>query len=932
MERYVLQVITLASLILPLFLPRRAVAHLPPSGIRLVATSPNSITLTCNAPTFSLLRSAEGMHIESAWPLRELPGQPPFPYTAVLVALPPDGEIETFLETAPGQEVPLSLPLAVTTEDEEPAPKAGSSSFFLEETAVMRGVRLGRVVCAPFSVERKTLRIIPQATLVLRWSKAEPAPNLEGNPFFSITRAVINPEHLAIKTGQTQVANTRSSVQALMHILEAGVYRLTYAQLAPLGFGGSQWEDVHLWQGEAEIALDLEEDGDGEFDPGEAFYFYAEPRPSRWEQGDVLRLTLEERAPARMGVRDAFPTGGAGNIWVESTWEGNLDYAPDRLTPNLPFGRDGDRWFWFHLQRPSLGEESVVVPFRLTSVAVSVPASLTLWLLGQTSLAPNPDHRVAVRLNGVPLGEVTWDGRQAITATLGIPLGILQNGDNSLRLDVMDLPGVTMDALWLDAFTVRYAYQSTAVGRLLFEGEPTPRQYAITFESVQGVRVYDVTEPLAPKRLQGWQTVGNQIRLGDLPNQGGRHYWVGNASGFLSPVRLWAPRDVWAYEAGVPPEGAKFLIITHPDLAEAALALKARRTGQGVSTVVANVEGVYDGWGEGRTDPQAIVRFVRYAYETWQPQPQYLLLMGDGSYDPRRYRANSPITFIPPYLLDVPPRFLETAADNRYACVDGDDALPDLAVGRLPAQSAAEAAAYVAKLNAYETAFSEGAWRWRAMFVADDPDTGGDFTAFSEANAARFSVSWEVQRLHCLGVAPDVSDCTPAEVNALRQALGSYWRQGMGLVEYTGHSSWHQWAVERFLHIEEVPGLTANGRWPIVASWTCFTSAFHRPEWVLDERLVMDPQAGAIATWGPASLGTEPAHRTLADGFHEALLGGPVSTLGEAADAGKLALFIKGPEFDLLDTYTLLGDPSLRPAFFLPAGESRYFLPLIRKR
>ncbi len=909
----------------------------PSQGIRLVALADDSITLSCAAPSVTFARVEGAVRIQSDWPLWQVPGEPLLPYMTALVALPPEGEITATLELSPSQSLPLPAPVAVLPQEEGVSRQSGEGApLRLDEVATMRGVRLGRIVCAPFRVEGDALLVTPQATLTLRWHKGDALPLSAGERPFAPLRQVLNPEHLALKRRSGPEPHTASAAngpEALLHIAQSGLYRLTYADLAPFGLGGGKWDDLHLWQGDEEIALDVQEDGDGYLEPAEACYFFAEPRPSRWEAGDVLRVTRDVRTPLRMGTRTAAPEGALGNVWLERTWEENVDYAPDRLTPALPLGRDGDRWFWAHLQRPSTsGEESATVSLSLYGVATSLPADLTLWLVGQTSLAPAPDHRVAVRLNGVSLGEITWDGRTAITQTLAISAGILQEGANTLRLDLVEWPGVAMDALWLDAFALRYALAGGAVGSALFEGEVAHHRYALPFDDVAGLRAYDVTSPRAPQKLAGWQVVGNSVRLGDPPIGGPRRYWVGNTSGILAPTRLWAPRDPWAFQPGGEPDGADLLIITHPDFAASLAPLRSAREAQGLRTAIVNVEGIYDRWGEGRMDPQAIVRFVRYAYEAWQPRPRYLLLVGDGSFDPRRYRADSPPTFIPPYLLDVPPRLLETAADNRYACVDGADALPDLAVGRLPVRSAAEASAYIAKLGAYAAASAEGAWRQRAALVADDPDTGGDFTAFSEANAARFSVSWEVQRLHCLGVAPDVSDCTPAEVNALRQALGSYWRQGMGLVEYTGHSSWHQWAVERFLHIEEVPGLTANGRWPIVASWTCFTSAFHRPEWVLDERLVMDPQAGAIATWGPASLGTEPAHRTLADGFHEALLGGPVSTLGEAADAGKLALFIKGPEFDLLDTYTLLGDPSLRPAFFLPAGESRYFLPLIRKR
>ena len=52
-------------------------------------------------------------------------------------------------------------------------------------------------------------------------------------------------------------------------------------------------------------------------------------------------------------------------------------------------------------------------------------------------------------------------------------------------------------------------------------------------------------------------------------------------------------------------------------------------------------------------------------------------------------------------------------------------------------------------------------------------------------------------------------------------------------------------------------------------------------------------------------------------------------TLGQAALAGKLNLYLTGNDLDLIDTYTILGDPALRIAL-LPS-EFRLFLPIIMR-
>jgi hypothetical protein len=59
----------------------------------------------------------------------------------------------------------------------------------------------------------------------------------------------------------------------------------------------------------------------------------------------------------------------------------------------------------------------------------------------------------------------------------------------------------------------------------------------------------------------------------------------------------------------------------------------------------------------------------------------------------------------------------EIGTDNWYADLDDDD-LPDLAIGRLPADNPQELARIVRKILAYETALDHGSWRQRINFVA----------------------------------------------------------------------------------------------------------------------------------------------------------------------------------------------------------------------
>jgi hypothetical protein len=134
-----------------------------------------------------------------------------------------------------------------------------------------------------------------------------------------------------------------------------------------------------------------------------------------------------------------------------------------------------------------------------------------------------------------------------------------------------------------------------------------------------------------------------------------------------------------------PANGADYLIITHQDFYTAVQPLANDRASRGLRVKMVKVQDVYDEFNFGLLDPQAIRDFLAYAYHNWQPPaPTFVLLVGDGTFDPLNYLGDLRPEFIPPYLADVDYWIGETAADNRYVSVSGDDFLPDMALGRLP--------------------------------------------------------------------------------------------------------------------------------------------------------------------------------------------------------------------------------------------------------
>lgn len=877
------------------------------------------------------------------------PGQPRVPQTAVLIAVPPGATprlvVESVTETAVTVPGPLALAprpgtMAYTAAGEPmgvglaPVPLDEAAAFSPEVVAltplgVMRGLHLARVMFTPLrpAGAAGAWRLAAQVRVTVHFDGAHPSPPATAatlaaaDPLLpALAAQVLNPEDArpVFSAPAPATAPQTAGAMAYVDVASSGLTRLTYEALAAAGVAvaGLNPAQVQLMRAGQPVPLEWQGDGDAAFEPGERFVFYAAPRFSRYAAHDSYALTTAPGGGLRLTTRSGSPAAlPAGVAWVDQTVEVNDLYTPDCFCPTLPAGRDGERWAWKLLVNP--GAPSTSLAFNVASRNAAQPATLTAWLIGKTNFAAAPDHRTALTLNAIPLGSTDWEGKTAITLTVPLAAGVLAQGANTLQVSLPGLSGVSVDSVWLDAFAVRYALGPAAAGAAVtFTGEAVARAYAVTLTASAGVRAFDITQPDQPVALTGLSVSGPTLTLGDVGVAGPRRYLAVAEAGVLDPAAVRLPRARQAVS------GADYIILTHSLFRDALAPLVALRQGQGRTVVVEDVQAVYDGE-DGRPLPEAIQAYLANAYATWSPRPAYVLLVGDGAADPRRYRANSLSTFIPPYLADVDPFTDETAADNRYVTVQGNDLLPEMALGRLPVNSLAEAQTIINKIVAYESQPAVSVWNSYLGFVSDNyPDPAGNFPAKSAEWAGDYvSAPFSAQQI-----------VVGQPITSTREAILARWTNGAGLMLYNGHSSVRQWAEERAFHLDDVSRLVNGGRLPVVLELTCFTNMFHKNDGeVLDEALLRRAGGGAVAVWGSSSLGVATGHEWLARGFLNNLYAVGEPDLGEAVLAGKLALAASGSlGMDLIDTFTLLGDPAMRLNLTLVPGAAHY-LPLMNR-
>jgi hypothetical protein len=309
-------------------------------------------------------------------------------------------------------------------------------------------------------------------------------------------------------------------------------------------------------------------------------------------------------------------------------------------------------------------------------------------------------------------------------------------------------------------------------------------------------------------------------------------------------------------------------------------------------------EELADEFGFGENRPEAVRGLVEYAYQHWRrPSVRYVLLVGDATYDPKNHLGAGTVNHVPPYMLRT--TYLWTVSDPAVGAVNGEDLLPDLAVGRLPAASAEEARAMAEKIVAWERAGNS--FGGPAVLVADNPDHGGDYEGDSEELAARYLPGRPVERIYLAGLGAGTRD-----------AIRSAFDRGAGLVSYAGHGGILIWATENVFNNTDVAALAPQGQQPFAMMMNCLNGYFLFPPFnSLGEDLLKAPDKGAIAVFAPSGLSLNgPAHL-----YQQALLSelatGRHARLGDALLEAQAAYTDAGGNPELLDIFQLLGDPAL---------------------
>ena len=339
---------------------------------------------------------------------------------------------------------------------------------------------------------------------------------------------------------------------------------------------------------------------------------------------------------------------------------------------------------------------------------------------------------------------------------------------------------------------------------------------------------------------------------------------------------------------------------------------------------------LYNEFSSGTPDANAYRRYLKMLYDragdNEADMPSHLLLFGDAVWDNRMLTSECSALDADDYLLahESEESFSETDCyinDGWFTLLDeGEGALPrtdkeDVAVGRIPVTTAADAKTVVDKILAYAENANAGDWANTIMFMGDDGNNNlhmTDVDATAETIGQLYpgyqikKVMWDAYTR----VSTSTGDRYPDVSRIIKQQQ----QAGALIMDYAGHGVEYQISHEAVLTISDFRTFT-NQNLPLWITASCDIMPFDMRKETIGETSLLNAQGGSVAFWGTTRTVYAYYNKFINTAFLRHVLSftnGKPTTMGEAQRLAKNDVVTTGQDQTLNKLqYSLLGDPAL---------------------
>jgi hypothetical protein len=730
-------------------------------------------------------------------------------------------------------------------------------------------------------------------------------------------------------------------------VTETGIYKLTYEALTQMGmdFTGVTSGRIGVYGNGGkmlpernsdfrnddlqEIAIWIEDGGDGFFGSGDYILFYGEGVLSwnyvplrlafehethRYSDHNYYFITIGNESGKRIETLEQLtvPAGQVINTYnyyeayslnaINLIRSGSVWYSEE-------FSEITNRSYHFEFPKRSIGE----------SVFFAGDFAARSFTNSNFDLYANDTFMINVPIGAVPQGSVSKFGN-GLTKTRRF--GISDSQDITIDVDY-DKPGNESRG-WINYLEINVMnYLRFDGGQMGFRNIYTiynaPNAEFRIANATVPLSVWDVTDPLNVKDINVTQqndTCSFVLTTLDL-----LEFHTFDHSLFLQAEYLGKIENQNLHSLGE----ADFIIVSHPDFWEQAERLKAfhEEIDQMIIHLVAPQQ-IYNEFSSGKQDPTAIRDFVKMIYDRSgeTPRLKYLLLIGDGSYDPKdriennknfivTFQSRQSLIFTTSYVTDD---FFGLMDDN-----EGHDALGnvDIGIGRFPVNTPEQAETMVDKVIRYMTFGEENAGHWRnsICFIADDEDNNLHIFQADTVLVnivTRNNESIKINKIY-FDAYQQITTSAGKRYPEVTAAFNEQVNKGTLFVNYTGHGGEIALADERIIQMQDILSWNNKNKMPVFITATCEFTPYDKPGTTsAGELVVLNPNGGGVALMSTTRIAFASSNLTLNRRIYDTLFR---AEPGDYPRLGDLIMFSKNPSNTNIRNFTLFGNPALKLAF-----------------
>ena len=628
-------------------------------------------------------------------------------------------------------------------------------------------------------------------------------------------------------------------------------------------------------------SIQIIDGGDNSFDPGDYILFYGSG-PHRWYVGGTYGFTRERNIYATYSAYYINISSSASPLRIATGPE--VIAAPTHVVTDFDaFGihetesanllKGGQRWY---------GEEfdaqlSQGFVFNFPNLNNSEPVIVRSFFAYKFG---GGGANYTVTNNGVTIGNVSLGGISDANSVgragfTSVP-GQFSPMSSVFTLTATFNRSVPSDVGYLDFIEVNAKRNLIFTsGQLNFRnrssiGIGNVTEYKVSGYNTNGV-VWDVTTWTNPEVVQGDLVSGTFSFKSNSDSL--KSFIVFDGSSYYTPEfeKRVESQNLHSLPA------ADYLIVTHPNFLSEANRLAVLHQENGLSVHVVTLEKLYNEFSGGTQDPTAIRTFARMFYEraAGDPSlmPKYLLLFGDGTYDPLNRVANNNY-MCPVYHSVTSEGYVSTLlSDDYFGFLDPSESFSpsdnlDIAVGRLTATTVEEARDLVNKIEHYMRngsnlyassgvlcgddgfASTQGDWRLRYTVVADDEENG--YFLINDLEPAYNYVKANHPEMNANKIYSDafsqISTAGGERYPEVNTDIVRSIENGSIMTCYVGHGGAMGAASERIMTIGQITNYRNINRLTLFVSATCEFGRIDDNERVsAGEWFALNPLGGAIA-------------------------------------------------------------------------------------